>query len=135
MLITYPDFFPYWIQDPTKTEQGKNKLVVLSFLVENFESTDKKLLLSSQKIWVGSGIWKKLIPDPGVKKAPDPGSGSATLADTRAKRKTYKTIFSCEFRVIHIGSKPYFISSPHSQIIFSPDHETPIFTTDAPCLP
>jgi hypothetical protein len=29
---------------------------------------------------LGSGIRKKPIPDPGVKKAPDPGSGSATLA-------------------------------------------------------
>jgi hypothetical protein len=28
---------------------------------------------------LGSGIQKKPIPDPGVKKAPDPGSGSATL--------------------------------------------------------
>jgi hypothetical protein len=29
---------------------------------------------------LGSGIRNKPIPDPGVKKAPDPGSGSATLA-------------------------------------------------------
>ena len=28
---------------------------------------------------LGSGIRKKPIPDPGVKKAPDPGSGSSTL--------------------------------------------------------
>ncbi len=28
---------------------------------------------------LGSGIRKKPIRDPGVKKAPDPGSGSATL--------------------------------------------------------
>jgi hypothetical protein len=28
---------------------------------------------------LGSGIWKIPIPDPGVKKAPNPGSGSATL--------------------------------------------------------
>ncbi len=28
---------------------------------------------------LGSGILKKPIPDPGVKKATDPGSGSATL--------------------------------------------------------
>ncbi len=28
---------------------------------------------------LGSGIQKKPISDPGVKKAPDPGSGSATL--------------------------------------------------------
>jgi hypothetical protein len=29
---------------------------------------------------LGFGIRKKPITDPGVKKAPDPGSGSATLA-------------------------------------------------------
>jgi hypothetical protein len=44
----------------------------------------KKLSLSSQKYGFGirdpgSGIRNKPIPDPGVKKAPDPGSGSATL--------------------------------------------------------
>jgi hypothetical protein len=33
---------------------------------------------------LGSGIRKKPIPDPGVKKAPDPGSGSATLAITKS---------------------------------------------------
>jgi hypothetical protein len=32
----------------------------------------KKLSLSSQKMGVGSGIREKPIPDPGVKKAPDP---------------------------------------------------------------
>jgi hypothetical protein len=37
----------------------------------------KKLLLSSHNY--GFGIRKKLIPDPGVKKVPDPGSGSSTL--------------------------------------------------------
>jgi hypothetical protein len=39
----------------------------------------KKLSISSQKIWVrDSGSKKYLfrIPDPGVKKAPDPGSGT-----------------------------------------------------------
>ena len=46
----------------------------------------QKFSLSSQKYGVGirdprSGIRKNLfrIPDPEVKKAPDPGSGSATL--------------------------------------------------------
>jgi hypothetical protein len=46
----------------------------------------KKMSLSSQKYGFGirdpgSGIRKNLcrIPDPGVKKAPDPGSGSAAL--------------------------------------------------------
>jgi hypothetical protein len=41
----------------------------------------KKIFTKLSKIWVwdpGSGI---PIPDPGVKKAPDPGSGSATLVD------------------------------------------------------
>ncbi len=31
---------------------------------------------------LGSGFRKKPIPDPGVKQAPDPGSGSATLLRT-----------------------------------------------------
>jgi hypothetical protein len=37
---------------------------------------------------LGSGIWKKPIPNPGVKKAPDPGSGSTTLAFIIFYRKT-----------------------------------------------
>ncbi len=40
----------------------------------------QKIVTKPSKIWVwdpGSG--KKPIQDPGVKKAPDPGSGSATL--------------------------------------------------------
>jgi hypothetical protein len=46
----------------------------------------KKLSLSSQKYGFGirdrrSGKNLFLIPDPGVKKAPDPGSGSATLPE------------------------------------------------------
>jgi hypothetical protein len=51
------------------------------------EVLPKKLSPSSQKYGFGirdprSGIRKKTIPDPdpGVKKAQDPGSGSATLA-------------------------------------------------------
>ncbi len=42
----------------------------------------QKIVTKLSKIWVWdprSGIRKKPIPDPGVKKAPDPGSGSATL--------------------------------------------------------
>jgi hypothetical protein len=47
----------------------------------------KKLSLRSQKYEFGirnprSGINPFRIPDPGVKKAPDPGSGSATLRTT-----------------------------------------------------
>jgi hypothetical protein len=49
----------------------------------------QKIVIKLSKIWVwdpgsgirdpGTGIRKKPIPDLGVKKAPDPGSGSATL--------------------------------------------------------
>jgi hypothetical protein len=42
----------------------------------------QKIVTKLSKIWVwGPGSGKNLfgIPDPGVKKAPDPGSGSATL--------------------------------------------------------
>ncbi len=42
----------------------------------------QKIVTKLSKIWVwdlGSEIRKKSIQDPGVKKAPDPGSGSATL--------------------------------------------------------
>jgi hypothetical protein len=44
----------------------------------------QKIVTKLSKIWVcdpGSGIRKKPIPDPGVKKAPDPGS--ATLVFTK----------------------------------------------------
>jgi hypothetical protein len=42
----------------------------------------EKIVSKLSKIWVwdpGSGKNLFRIPDPGVKKAPDPGSGSATL--------------------------------------------------------
>ncbi len=42
----------------------------------------QKIVTKPSKIWVwdpGSGKNLFRIPDPGVKKAPDPGSGSATL--------------------------------------------------------
>jgi hypothetical protein len=48
----------------------------------NIEVLTQKIVTRPSKIWVWdlrSGIRKKPIPDPGVKKAPDPRSGSATL--------------------------------------------------------
>ena len=42
----------------------------------------QKIVTKLSKIWIwdpGSGKNLFRIPDPGVKKAPDPGSGSATL--------------------------------------------------------
>jgi hypothetical protein len=43
----------------------------------------KKLAPGPQKKELGFGIWEKPIPDPGVRKAPDQGSGSATLSVSR----------------------------------------------------
>jgi hypothetical protein len=42
----------------------------------------------------GSGKNPSRIPDPGVKKAPDPGSGSATLAEALLK---YPILRGCGF--------------------------------------
>jgi hypothetical protein len=54
-------------------------------IIEHFA---QKIVTKLSKVWVwdpgsGSGSGKNLfrIPDPGVKKAPDPGSGSATLLE------------------------------------------------------
>jgi hypothetical protein len=54
-----------------------------------------KIVSNLSKLWVwdpGSG--KNLFPDPGVKKAPDPGSGSATLLSDgriRIRRNNYES--------------------------------------------
>jgi hypothetical protein len=47
-----------------------------------------KIVTKLSKIWIwdfGSGKNLFRIPDPGVKKAPDPGSGSATLVELRQR--------------------------------------------------
>jgi hypothetical protein len=52
----------------------------------------KKIVKKLLKIWSwdpGSGKNLFRIPDPGVKKAPDPGSGSATLFTTAEKNAGY----------------------------------------------
>jgi len=57
----------------------------LGELAKNIELFTQNLSLSSRKkIWVwdpgsGKNLFRIPDPDPGVKKAPDPGSGSATL--------------------------------------------------------
>ncbi len=45
---------------------------------------------------LGYGIRKKPIPDPGVKEAPDPGSGSATLVCAR--------MYACMYRNMLLGN-------------------------------
>jgi hypothetical protein len=49
----------------------------LGQFTKNYNFLPKKWSLNSQKYGLG-------IPDPGVKKAPDPGSGSATLCITKS---------------------------------------------------
>jgi hypothetical protein len=69
-------FYPSWIPDPKTSEMLKKKI---QRIIELFT---QKFVTKLLKIWVwDSGSGKNLfrIPDPGVKKAPDPGSGSATL--------------------------------------------------------
>jgi hypothetical protein len=103
--IPDPDFYPSRI--PNLGSRIQKQFVVITFYVAtnftklfsfevlkkkfwaNFQRIvelflPKKLSISSQKYGFGirdPGSGKNLfrIPDPGVKKAPDPGSGSATL--------------------------------------------------------
>jgi hypothetical protein len=84
--IPDPDFFPSRIPDPkTATkERGEKKYFCHTFLctVRIIELFTQKIVTKLSKIWVwvpGSGKNLFRIPDTGVKKAPDPGSGSATL--------------------------------------------------------
>ncbi len=130
--IPDPDFYPSRIPDPkTATkERGEKKLVVITFYVAtNFtklqiiwvlkwwrknwahfqriiELFTSKIVTKLSKIWIWdprSGIRKKPIPDLGVKKAPDPGSGSATLlggllfeqVKTNIRLKCAKLLKSC----------------------------------------
>jgi hypothetical protein len=115
MCIT--DFYPSRIQKPQQKRGVKNicchifccckfHKIVNYFISEipkkknlgqfskNYylELFSQKLSLSSQKCGFGirdPGSGKNLlrIPDPGVKKAPDPGSGSATLVSKCRKKK------------------------------------------------
>ncbi len=72
----YPgsDFFPFRIPDPNCLHPG-SRIRIKEFKCFN----PKKWFLSSRKSGLfipdpGSGCWLLPIPDPGVKKAPDPGS-------------------------------------------------------------
>jgi hypothetical protein len=103
LIFTHPGSRIQITKTATK-ERGEKKFVVIPFFfihklhkIENyfiFEMPKKIIWANFQRIVVlftpkivnkllkyGFGIRdrKKPIPDPGVKKAPDPGSGSATL--------------------------------------------------------
>ncbi len=94
-FIPDPDFYPSRIPDPKKAmkETGENKFVVkpffwaINFTSFIFEMLNKKIWanfqrlieLFTQKLSLSSQKYGFGIRDPGVKKAPDPGSGSAAL--------------------------------------------------------
>ncbi len=94
MFIPDPDFLPIPdpVSDPGSKNLNKNEewekiswdtfFVATNFTELNF--LPKNLSLSSKNMGLGSGINLFRIPDPGpgIKKAPDPWSGSATLKNT-----------------------------------------------------
>jgi hypothetical protein len=87
---------------------------------ELYNFLPKKLLLSSQKYGFGirdprSGKNLFRIPDPGVKKAPDPGSGSATL-------DMIKIIFHPSLLLLFLDPDPGWIKSESGIIITDPQH-------------
>jgi hypothetical protein len=83
MLIQDPDFFSSWIPYPTTPILEQ----VQKDFWSNWEPIDKKLNIQKNVINLSEILdgdpesGKKPIsdPDPGIDKAPDPGSGSATL--------------------------------------------------------
>jgi hypothetical protein len=83
MFIPDPgsDFFPSRIPDPNCLHPG-SRIRIKEFTYFN----SKKWFLRSRKYYPGCSsrirmltFYPSRIPDSGVKKAPDPGSGSATL--------------------------------------------------------
>jgi hypothetical protein len=68
----------------------------LSQFTKKYVLFTQQCSLSSQNMGLGAGIREKPIPDPGVKNALDPGSGSATLVVVLWK--AYQNVgFECFF--------------------------------------
>jgi hypothetical protein len=140
MFIPDPDFYPSRIPDPktVKKERGEKKFVIIIFFCSHkfhkieyyviFEMLKKKfgpifkelLKFLPKNFSICSQIYgfgirdpgKNLfrIPDPGVKKAPDPGSGSATLP---------AVLWICEILVrIRIRASDQWIRIVFSSLIF-----------------
>ena len=97
MFIPDPgfDFFPFRIPDPNCLYPG-SRIRIKEIKYFN----PKKWFLSSRKYDPGCSSRIRMltfypfrIPDPGVKKSPDPGSGSATLG-TRTKLGSAQRLYS-----------------------------------------
>ena len=110
--IRDPDFYSSRIPDPKTARKRWVKIIFLSYffcshkfhIIENyfifemlkkkiwanFHRTTRKIVTKLSKIWIwdpGSGKNLFRIPDPGVKKAPDPGS-RIRIRNTAAKYKS-----------------------------------------------
>ncbi len=101
--ISFPNFFV--ATNITKTCKEKN----LSRFTKNYSTFYPKIVTKLLKIWVwdpGSGIQKKKLfrtPDPWVKKAPDPGSGSATLPVINLYFRIYSRILVKQSKWLQSG--------------------------------
>jgi hypothetical protein len=81
------DFFPSRIPDPNCLHPGSGSRILIKEFIILTPKKQKKRFLSSKKYDPGcssripdpdADFLPSQIPDPGVKKAPNPGSGSAT---------------------------------------------------------
>jgi hypothetical protein len=88
----------------------------------------QKIVTKLSKIWVwdpGSGKNLLRIPNPGVKKAPDPGSGSATL---HVRRSMLRFFIHCQMLIMSLSYlRTVFVSLDTGYEFlqpFSAPHET-----------
>jgi cohesin complex subunit SCC1 len=73
------DFFPFRIPDPNCLHPGSASKNLSILTPKKPPKKTKKWFLSSRKYDPDADFLPSLIPDPAIKRAPDPGSGSATL--------------------------------------------------------
>jgi hypothetical protein len=97
-------------------EMLKKKIANFQRIIELFT---QKFVTKLPKIWVwdpGSGKNLFRIPDPGVKRAPDPGSGSATLLSRRVR---YRAWYLVGTLLVHICTKISYLVKVGSGILIN----------------
>jgi hypothetical protein len=110
MFIPDPgsDIFPSRIPDPNCLHPG-SRILIKEFKYFNPQKSKQKWFLSSKKYDPGcssripdpdADFLPSRIPDPGVKKVPNPGSGSATLHFRMAESES-------RINVIYVFLNPY----------------------------
>jgi hypothetical protein len=97
MFIPDPDFYPSRIPGPkTATkERGEENLLAYLFCSHKFNKIENYFIFEMLKKTMCSNFQRIIelftqnflpIPDPGAEKAPNPGSGSATLLKSNMER-------------------------------------------------